>query len=110
MLVSAAELGEQSQYFEVKPNESDHQSEAAIPFHVLRNAGAGSTLDKIEIQHQVECGNDHHHHTETDTDHARAVDGCEVNAVSPVYPLRVSNGKFFAFQKVLRVQCPGSTL
>jgi hypothetical protein len=50
-LVSAAELGEQSQYFEVQPNESDHQSEAAVPFHVFRGAGTGSTLDEIEVEH-----------------------------------------------------------
>jgi hypothetical protein len=50
-LVSAAELGEKSQDFEVQPNKSDHQSKAAVPFHVLRGTGTGTVLDKIEIQH-----------------------------------------------------------
>lgn len=52
--VSAAKFGEQSQDFKVQPNASDHQSEAAVPFCVLRGPGTGSALDKIEIQHQVE--------------------------------------------------------
>jgi hypothetical protein len=50
-LISAADFGEQSQYFKVQPHESDHQREAAVPFHVFRGSGTGSTLDKIEIQH-----------------------------------------------------------
>jgi hypothetical protein len=50
-LVSAAYLGQQSQDFKVQPNQSDHQREAAVPFHILWRSGTGSIFDEIEIQH-----------------------------------------------------------
>src|SRR5580704_2022289 len=51
-LLAAAKLGEQSQDLEVQPDESDHQAECAVPFHILRRTGVRGILDEVEIEHE----------------------------------------------------------
>src|ERR1700731_506841 len=50
LLIAAAQFREQSQDFEIKPDERDHQAKGCVPLHVFRRPGAHAALDEIEIE------------------------------------------------------------
>src|ERR1700733_13815367 len=72
--VAPLELREQPQHFKIEPDESDHQAERAVPLHVTRSAVARAGFDHVEVEHQVERGDDHNEEAEADADDAAAVD------------------------------------
>src|SRR5215472_5225931 len=81
-LLSAAvtQFGQKPQNFQIEPDQSHQQSEAAIPLHVFGSACGGAALDEIEVKDQIERGDDHHKNAETDSDQSRAIDGRKMNS------------------------------
>ena len=75
--IPAARFGEQAQDFQIEPDQRDHDAEGAVPLHVFRCAYADAGFDEVEVEHQVERGDDDHNHAEADADGAVAVDGAE---------------------------------
>src|SRR6266849_6736566 len=65
-LSAAARFREQAQNFEIEPDEHDHQAEGAVPLHVFWSAHAHAGFDHVEVEDQIERGDDHHEETETD--------------------------------------------
>ncbi len=69
-----------AQNFEIEPDERDHQAEGAVPLHVFWSAHAHASFDHVEVEDQIERGDDHHEETETDTPGTAAVENADVDA------------------------------
>src|SRR6187399_3720891 len=69
-----AQLAEQPKDFEVQPDERDGEREGAVPLHVLRRAAIHTLLDDVEVQDQVQRGDDHHEAAEQDAKRAPFMD------------------------------------
>src|SRR6267378_2924150 len=66
-VLAAANLAQQAQNFHVQPDQRDHQPEGAVPFHVLRCAYPGSSLDHVKINDQVQRRDNYHEQTDPDS-------------------------------------------
>src|SRR5438309_8914807 len=66
--ISTTELGQQANDLEVEPDQGDHQSECAVPFHIFRCTRASATLDQVEVEDQIQGSDDYHDHAETNPD------------------------------------------
>src|SRR5712692_10122955 len=77
--LSSAGFGEQTKNFQIQPDERDHQTERAVPLHVLGDAHAYAALDHVEVQHQIQRGHDHHEQTERNAPRAAAVEDPDGN-------------------------------
>src|SRR5271165_1474926 len=67
---AAAELRQQPQDLEVQPDQRDHQREGAIPLHVFRSAHARAIFDEIEVEDEIQRGNDYDDDAEADANRA----------------------------------------
>src|SRR5687768_4810679 len=72
--LAAAQLREQTQDLEVEPDQRDQQAERPVPLHVLRRARRGAVFDEVEIEHQVEGGDDDDDDADADAEPAGAED------------------------------------
>src|SRR5262249_48730598 len=72
--IPVAQLAEQSQQLDVEQDESDEQAEGAVQFHVLRGAPPYAVLDEIEVENEIERGQDDDEQRKPDADDSRAVD------------------------------------
>src|SRR5580704_17447171 len=55
---TALHLRQQTQDFEIHPDQRDEQAEPAVPFLVLGCLHVDAPLDEIEIQNEIQCGDD----------------------------------------------------
>src|SRR5436190_2937132 len=69
-----AHLAQQTQDFQVQPDQRNGEREGAVPLHVLWRALIRTLLDEVEIDHQVQRGDDHHEHAEQDAERAALMD------------------------------------
>src|SRR5829696_231473 len=77
---AALELGEQTQNFQVQPDECHEQPERPVPLHIPGRAALHAALDEVEVEHQVE-GRDHHDdETDADREWARVVEEGHLHA------------------------------
>jgi len=54
MALSTSGIAQEPQDFQVQPDQGYHQGEGAVPFHIVRHAGACLPGDHVEIEQQVE--------------------------------------------------------
>ena len=80
MLVAAADFGEEAEDFEVEPDHGDHESEGAVPLHIFGCAGIDAALDEVEVEDEVEGGDDDDEERDTYAEGAGVVDGEEADA------------------------------
>src|SRR5579862_3651081 len=71
--LSSARFCEQPQNLHVHPDQSDHDAERSVPFHVLRRASVDPGLDEAEIQDQIERGDDHDDRAQPDAPRSGAI-------------------------------------
>ena len=83
LLLSAPELHQQSQDFDIKPDQRHHQTECCIPFHMLRQSDPCAGFDKIEIEHKIERSHDYHENAEPDPEEPVAID---IGTLTPKKP------------------------
>ena len=86
--IPAAHLRQQTQDLQVQPHQRDHDSESAVPLHILGSAGRDAPLDEVEVQHQVQRRNRHHDQAESNPDHAAAVNAGELEAEEAQHQLQ----------------------
>src|SRR5437879_3731731 len=66
-LSPAARLGQEPQDLQVQPDQRDHQTERAVPLHVLGRAAGHTGLDEVEVEDQVQRRDDDDHTAHHDT-------------------------------------------
>jgi len=48
-ILSFAEFGQETEYFQVQPYQGNQQAEGSIPFEIFRSALSSTSLDQIEV-------------------------------------------------------------
>src|SRR5690348_8535557 len=67
---SVSQITEQSQQFQVQPDEGDHQAERGVPSELLIRAVLDALLDDVEIEDEVERGDNDADEAEDDRERA----------------------------------------
>src|SRR4051812_33869385 len=71
---AAAQLGEQAQDLEIKPDQRARQAEPALPLHELRGSLLHPAFDEVEVEDEVQSRDDYHDRAEADAARAALVD------------------------------------
>src|SRR5271168_4944352 len=77
--LTASGFVEQAKDFQIQPDERDHHTECAIPFHILWRPVPYTGFDHVEVEDQIQCCDDHHKQTETNANEAVAIDGRDLD-------------------------------
>src|SRR5690348_10592606 len=67
---SVSQITEQAQEFQVQPDEGDHQAEGCVPSEFLIRAVLDALLDDVEIEDEVERGDNDAYEAEDDRERA----------------------------------------
>src|SRR3990167_6423651 len=80
---AAAQLRQQPDDLQVKPDQRDQQAKGRVPFHELRKAVPRSLLDEIKIQHQIQRRNHHDKQADADAEGAAVMEERHLDAEKP---------------------------